>query len=123
MIRAETLIGTMLIAALCGVALADDRQAVRETSLGGPGGLKLTVRMQGPYDADVPLQVVCYFKHKAAGDTTLGAAAELDASVGGGIPPLRKRGGSAAADLETLLLVPPQGTINPKGLLLIGLRE
>ena len=30
------------------------RQAVKETSLAGPGGMKLTVRMQGPYDADVP---------------------------------------------------------------------
>ena len=29
-------------------------QAVKETSLAGPGGMKLTVRMQGPYDADVP---------------------------------------------------------------------
>lgn len=122
-IRSRELVGTALIATLCGLALADDRQAAKETSLGGPGGLKLTVRMQGPYDADVPLQVVCYFKHKAAGDTTLGAAVELDAKLGGVIATLRNRGEFAGDELETLLLVPPQGTIKPKGLLLIGLGD
>ena len=73
---------------------ADDPHAVKETSLAGPGGMKLTVRMQGPYDADVPLQVVCYFKHKEAGDTTLGAAVELDKKLGGVIASLRSRGNS-----------------------------
>src|ERR1700730_10833143 len=87
-IRSRELIGMALIAALCGLAPADDKQAAKETSLGGPGGLKLTVRMQGPYDADVPLQVICYFKHKEAGDTTLGAAAELDEKLGGVITSL-----------------------------------
>ena len=28
-----------------------------------PSGVKVKVRMEGPYDADVPLQVVCYFKY------------------------------------------------------------
>ena len=79
--------------------------------------------MQGPYDADVPLQVVCYFKHKAAGDTTLGAAVELDAKLGGVIASLRNRGEFAGDELETLLLSPPEGTIKPKGLLLIGLGD
>src|SRR4051812_31329916 len=123
MIRAKTVIETTLIATLCGLALADDRQAVKETSLGGPGGLKLTVRMQGPYDADVPLQVVCYFKHKAAGDTTLGAAVELDAKLGGVITSLRNRGEFVGDELETFLLSPPEGTIKPKLLLLVGLGD
>src|SRR4051812_14757573 len=123
MIRAKTVIETTLIATLCGLALADDRQAVKETSLGGPGGLKLTVRMQGPYDADVPLQVVCYFKHKAAGDTTLGAAVELDKQLGGVIASLRDRGEFLGDELETMLLAPPEGTIRPKALVLVGLGD
>jgi hypothetical protein len=123
MIRSKAWFGAALVATLCGLAHADDAQAVKETSLAGPGGMKLTVRMRGPYDADVPLQVVCYFKHKEAGDTTLGAAVELDRKLGGVIASLRGRGEFAGDALETLLLIPPEGTIKPKALLLIGLGE
>jgi hypothetical protein len=123
MIRSHTLFGAALITTLCGPVQADDSRAVKETSMAGPGGMKLTVRMQGPYDADVPLQVVCYFKHKQAGDTTLGAAVELDRKLGGVIASLRNRGEFAGDDLETLLLTPPEGTIKPKALLIIGLGD
>lgn len=123
MIWPSVMVGTTLIAALCGLARADDQHAVKESSVGGPGGLKLTVRMQGPYDADVQLQVVCYFKHKEAGDTTLGAAIELDEKLGGVIASLRDRGEFAGDELETMLLVPPGGTIKPRALLLIGMGD
>src|SRR3954466_15702448 len=118
---ARVLLGAALFASLWGRAVADDQHAVKEASVDGPGGLRLTVRMQGPYDADVPLQVVCYFKHKEAGDTTLGAAVELDKQLGGVIASLRNCGEFAGDELETMLLVPPEGTIKPKALLLIGL--
>jgi hypothetical protein len=123
MIRSKAWFGAALVATLCGLAHADDTQSVKETSLPGPGGMKLTVRMRGPYDADVPLQVVCYFKHKEAGDTALGAAVELDRKLGGVIASLRGRGEFAGDALETLLLIPPEGTIKPKALLLIGLGD
>ena len=60
--------------------------------MAGPGGAKVTVRMQGPYDADVPLQVVCYFKHKPEGDKAFGAPVELDRRLGGVIASLRNGG-------------------------------
>src|SRR5262249_15865133 len=122
-IRLKACFGLALIATFCGLAQADDSHPVKETSIPGPGGLKLTVRMRGPYDADVPLQVVCYFKHKEAGDTTLGAAVELDKRLGGVIASLRNRGEFSGDHLETLLLAPPAGTIKPKALLLIGLGD
>ena len=115
--------GRRSFASLGGRAVADDQHAVKEASLDGPGGLKLTVRMQGPYDADVPLQVVCYFKHKATGDTTTGAPVELDKRLGGVIAALRDRGEFAGDELETILLAPPEGAIKPKSLLLIGLGD
>jgi hypothetical protein len=123
MIRSKALFGAALLATLCGLGGADDLHAVKETTIAGPGGMTLTVRMRGPYDADVPLQVVCYFKHKEAGDTTLGAAVELDRKLGGVIASLRNRGEFAGDHLETLLLTPPEGTIRPKALLLIGLGD
>src|SRR5262249_60065912 len=100
--RAGGVIGAAVNAALLRLAAADDPQAVKETSLDGPGGLKLTVRMQGPYAADVSLQVVCYFKHKGAGDTTLGAAVELDEQLGGVIASLPDRGEVVGDELETV---------------------
>jgi hypothetical protein len=81
------------------------------------------VKAQAPYDAETPLQVVCYFKHKESGDKTLGAAVELDEKLGGVIASLRNRGEFVGDELETLLLTPPKGTIKPKLLLLIGLGD
>ena len=87
-----------------------------------PDGLTLTVRMQGPYDADVPLQVVCYFKPKAGGDTLKGAPVELDKRLGGVIANLRDRGEFAGDELETLV-IDTGGMIPAKQLLLIGLGD
>ena len=61
----------------------DETKVVKEKSLDAPNGLTIKVRMEGPYDADTPLQVVCYFKHKKSGDKTLGAAVELDKRLQG----------------------------------------
>jgi hypothetical protein len=98
-----------------------EKQEVKEKSLDAPNGLTIKVRMEGPYDADTPLQIVCYFKHKKSGDKTLGAAVELDKRLGGVIASLRNRGEFVGDELETLLLAPPKGTIKPKLLLLVGL--
>lgn len=121
--KTTRLLGAAVVTVLSTIALADAPQAVKESSIDGPGGMKVTVRMRGPYDADVPLQIVCYFKHKQAGDTTLGAAVELDKRLGGAIASLRSRGEFAGDELETLLLVPPEGAVKPKALLLIGLGD
>src|SRR3954468_4226399 len=116
----------LLIAALAmPAAWADDpAKPPAETKLAGPDGLTLTVRMQGPYDADVPLQVVCYFKRTADSDKKMaGAPVELDRRLGGLIGSLRARGEFAGDDLETLLVDVPAGTIKPKRLLLIGIGD
>src|SRR5262245_64355499 len=100
---------------------ADDKKPAEE-KIAGPDGLTLTVRMQGPYDADVPLQVVCYFKPKTAGDTLKGAPVELDKRLGGVIGNLRDRGEFAGDELETLV-IDTGGKIPAKQLLLIGLGD
>ena len=98
-------------------------QQVRETAVEVPDGPTIKVRMQGPYDAEVPLQVVCYFKHKAAGDTTKGAAVTLDEKLGGVIAALRNRGEFGGDEHETLLLDAPEGSIKADRLLLIGVGD
>jgi len=101
----------------------DETKVVKEKSLDAPNGLTIKVRMEGPYDADTPLQIVCYFKHKKSGDKTLGAAVELDKRLGGVIASLRNRAEFAGDELETLLLTPPKDTIKAKLLLLVGLGD
>jgi Cytosol aminopeptidase family, N-terminal domain len=96
---------------------------VKETVLDGPDDVKIKIRMEGPTTAETALQVVCLFKHKESGDKMLGAAVDLDKDLHGVISSLRNRGEFAGDALETLLIVPPAGTIKPKLLLLIGIGD
>src|SRR5256885_5335134 len=99
-------------------------QDVKEKVLDAPNKVTVKVRMEGPYTADVPLQVVCYFKYtpELARKMT-GAPVELDKKLGGVIAALRERGEFVGDEGETLLLIPPEGSIKAKALLLVGLGD
>jgi hypothetical protein len=98
--------------------------AVKEVAVEAPNKVTLKVRMEGPYTADVPLQIVCYFKYTAEGAKRMsGAPVELDKHLGGVIASLRERGEFVGDDLETILITPPDGNIKAKALLLIGLGD
>src|SRR5882762_3810452 len=102
------------------VAAEEPGQAPTETKLSGPDGLPVIIRMQGPYDADVPLQIVCYFKRTDSSDQRMaGAPVELDKRLGGVIGALRSRAEFSGEALETLLIEVPAGKIKAKRLLLI----
>src|SRR3954470_10390414 len=126
----RTTIKLLALASVCGLAAiprpvslaaADD---VKETLIEGPDRLAIKVRMEGPYTADTPLQVVCYFKYTPEGAKRMsGAPVELDKRLGGTIASLRERGEFAGDDLETLVLTPPEGSIKAKALLLVGLGD
>src|SRR2546423_927575 len=112
-----------LFAGACAALRADD-DAVKEKALDAPNGVKIKVRMEGPYTADVPLQVVCYFKYTPERAKRMtGAPVELDKRLGGVIASLRERGEFAGDDGETLLIRVPGGSIKAKALLLVGLGE
>ena len=101
------------------LANADD---VKEKAFDAPNQVKLKVRMEGPYTADFPLQIVCYFKYTPEGAKRMsGAPVELDKRLGGIIASLRERGEFAGDRLETLFIAPPKDAIKAKALLLIGL--
>ena len=103
---------------------ADDRTEVKEKALDAPHKVKIKVRMEGPYTADVPLQVVCYFKYTPEGAKKMsGAPVELDKRLGGVIASLRERGEFVGDELETLLIIPPKDSIKAKALLLVGLGD
>jgi hypothetical protein len=114
------LAGAMVIAAATGRAA--ESQAVKELSFAAPNDVTMKLRMEGPYTADVPLQVVCYFKYTPEGAKRMtGAPVELDKELGGVIAALRERSEFVGEKLETMLIIPPAGSIKPKALLLIGL--
>jgi hypothetical protein len=99
-------------------------QTVKEEVLNAPNDVKIKVRMEGPYTADTPLQIVCYFKYTPEGAARMrGAPVELDKELGGVIGSLRSRGEFTGDELETLLIVPPANTVKAKRLLLIGLGD
>jgi len=52
-----------------------------------------------------------------------GAPVELDKNLGGVIAALRERGEFQGDELETALIIPPDGSIKAKALLLVGLGE
>ena len=103
------------------VAAEDSAKPPAEEKIAGPEGLTFVVRMQGPYDADVPLQIVCYFK-KHEGQKLQGAPVELDRRLNGVIENLRARGEFVGDELETLV-INTKGMIPAKKLLLIGLGD
>jgi hypothetical protein len=123
--RNLSLFSIILVVGFGSLARSDEgKEQVKETALDAPNNVKIKVRMEGPYTADVYLQVVCYFKYTPEGAKKMsGAPVELDKRLGGVIGSLRERGEFVGDQLETLLIVPPKGAIKAKALLLVGLGE
>jgi len=113
----------VLFFGLAALARCDEStDQVKEKALDAPNDVRVKVRMEGPYTADVPLQVVCYFKYTPEGAKRMtGAPVELDKHLGGVIGALRERGEFVGDQLETLLIIPPKDSIKAKALLLVGL--
>jgi len=103
---------------------ADTKTAPKENVFPAkPLGIKLSIKMVGPYMEPTDLQIICLLKHKEAGDTYQGAAKETDEKLGGILSSLRNRGEFAGEPGETFLFTPPKGSIPAKRFLVIGLGE
>src|SRR5438067_11864129 len=123
--RNASLFAVLLLTGLGALAWSDEgKDEVKEKALDAPNKVSIKVRMEGPYTADVPLQVVCYFKYTPEGAKRMsGAPVELDKRLGGVIASLRERGEFVGEQLETLLVTPPKDSIKAKALLLVGLGD
>src|SRR5438105_6655323 len=112
----------VILAASSSAPIRAGAQEVKEKVFDAPNNVKIKVRMEGPYTAEVPLQIVCYFKYTPAGAKRMtGAPVELDKKLGGVIASLRERGEFVGDELEALCITPPQTSIKAKALLLVGL--
>ena len=105
------------------VAFAADNSAPAEKTFDAPRGLKVSVKVIGPYSEPADLQIVCLFKHKASGDTYQGAAKDTDQHLRGLLSALRNRGEFVGELGETFLFTPPSGSIPAKRFMLIGLGD
>lgn len=118
------LIGTVLACLLFGTFAAGSTRAPKEVVFNTrPLGIKLAVKMVGPYMQAADLQIICAFKHKPSGDTYIGAAKEFDQKLGGILSALRNRGEFVGELGETILFTPPKGSIPAKRVLVVGLGD
>jgi hypothetical protein len=97
--------------------------APAEKTFEAPHGLKVSIKMIGPYTEPADLQIICLFKHKASGDTYQGAAKDTDEHLHGILSALRNRGEFVGELGETFLFTPPSGSIPAKRFMVIGLGE
>src|SRR6476646_9898790 len=95
-----------ILVALASFSSQAAEQSVKEVALDGTNDVKIKVRMEGPYTADTPLQIVCFFKYTPEGAARMrGAPVELDKELGGVIGSLRQRGEFVGDELETIVIV------------------
>jgi hypothetical protein len=123
--RNVLLLAFIMLAGIGALARSDEaKHEVKEKAFDAPHNIKIKVRMEGPYTADAPLQVVCYFKYTPEGAKRMsGAPVELDKRLGGAIASLRERGEFVGDQLETLLIIPPKDSIKARALLLVGIGD
>jgi Cytosol aminopeptidase family, N-terminal domain len=106
-----------------GVTFAADNSAPAEKTFDAPRGMKVSVKMIGPYSEPADLQIICLFKHKPSGDIYQGAAKDTDQHLRGLLSALRNRDEFVGELGETFLFTPPSGSIPAKRFMLIGLGD
>src|SRR6266436_5622405 len=105
--------------AICGA----ENSVPAEKTFDAPDGLKVSVKMIGPYTEPADLQIICLFKHKPSGDIYQGAAKDTDEHLHGLLSALRNRDEFVAELGETILFTPPSGSIPAKRFMVIGLGD
>src|SRR6476660_9617031 len=118
-------VGLMLfgLGAVVTCLAAESGNAPTEKTFAAPHGLKVSIKIIGPYGEPADLQIICLFKHKASGDTYQGAAKDTDDQLHGILSALRNRGEFVGELGETFLFTPPSGSIPAKRFMVIGLGE
>ena len=118
-------VGLMLfgLGAVVTCLAAESGNAPTEKTFAAPHGLKVSIKMIGPYGEPADLQIICLFKHRGSGDTYQGAAKDTDDHLHGILSALRNRGEFVGELGETFLFTPPSGSIPAKRFMVIGLGE
>ncbi|MGH7993584.1 MAG: M17 family peptidase N-terminal domain-containing protein [Limisphaerales bacterium] len=123
--KTKILFSIFALALVMAIARAADTATVPKENVFAtvPLGIRLSIKMVGPYTEAADLQIICLFKHKDSGDTYQGAAKETDAHLGGLLSALRNRGEFVGELGETILFTPAKGSIPAKRFMVIGLGD
>ena len=105
------------------MVFAEDNSAPAQKAFDAPWGMKVSVKLIGPYSEPADLQIICLFKHKPSGDTYQGAAKDTDQHLHGLLSALRNRSEFVGELGETFLFSPPSGSIPAKRFMVIGLGD
>ena len=103
----KTILSFALLLLNSAVIFGADNSERTEETFDAPHGLKVSVKMIGPYAEPADLQIICLFKHKPSGDTYHGAAKDTDDHLHGLLSALRDRGEFVGELGETVLFTPP----------------
>jgi len=117
------IVGLALVLSVAVANAADSTLPKENIFEAKPLGIKVSIKMVGPYAQAADLQIICLFKHKAAGDTYEGAAKATDEHLRGILSALRNRGEFVGELGETFLFTPPKNSIPAKRLMVIGLGD
>lgn len=121
--KTRILFAAVLLAA-AALPASDGGNAPKENVFDArPLGIKMSVKMIGPYTQEADLQLICLFKHKTSGDNYQGAAKATDEHLGGLLSAVRNRGEFTGELGETFLFTPSAGSIPAKRFMVIGLGE
>ena len=123
--KTKLLVSSLALALWGASAIAADSSVAPKENVFGtkPLGVKLSIKMVGPYMEVADLQIICLFKHKPSGDTYQGAAKDTDAHLGRLLSALRNRGEFVGDLGETFLFTPTKGSIPAKRFMVIGREE
>jgi Cytosol aminopeptidase family, N-terminal domain len=119
-LHASVLAWLLVVATATAAESAAPKESVFETK---PLGIRLSIKMVGPYMEPSDLQIICLFKHKASGDTYQGAAKDTDAHLHGLLSALRNRNEFVGELGETILFTPARDSIPAKQFMVIGLGD
>jgi hypothetical protein len=123
--KIKSLVSILAVALFVATAGAADSTALPKENIfeARPLGVKVSIKMDGPYMEAADLQIICLFKHKATGDTYHGAAKDTDTHLNGLLSALRDRGEFIGELGETFLFTPASGSIPAKRFMVIGLGD
>jgi len=113
--------GILLLAlgAFAGTAVAQD-QPISYNLNNGP--IPIQIRVQSPAETDAELQVICLFRSSPL-NTLHGSLVETNQKLGGLLDEIRKPDLFRGELGETVLILPPAGSVSAKRLLIIGLGD
>jgi hypothetical protein len=112
-----------ILLSFAAVGAPAQQAPVAEKTFEAANDLRIEVKEVVPGGQPSSVQVICYLKHKSAGDTTLEAVADFDRELGGIVGRLRDSGQFEGFPLETLYFDSPKDSIKAIGVLLVGVGD